>query len=91
MIILIIIGRSDAGTAFRIARRVAAQGRKVVILFIGEGCRIAENAEYVESLDFARVYALDIDCPDPALGVSLVDYNGWIKLLEYCNKTISWI
>ncbi len=90
MIILLVIGKPDAGTAFRIARRVAAQGKKLVILFVGEGCDIAQDAAKVEALDFARLYALDIDCPDPAPGITTVDYAGWVRLLEYCNKTVSW-
>jgi len=90
LIILLIVGKSDAETAFRIARRIAAQGKKLVILFVGEGCRIAERPAWVEALDFARLYALDVDCMDPALSVDLVDYSGWVKLLEYCSKTVSW-
>jgi len=90
MIILLIVGKPDAGTAFRIARRVAVQGKKLVILFVGAGCGIAQDAEQVEALGFARLYALNTDCPDPAPGVTTVDYSGWVRLLEYCNKTVSW-
>jgi len=90
MIILLIIGTSNPGEAFRICRRVAAEGKKILLLFIGDGCRIAENPYITDSLDFARLYALVNDCQNPANGVELIDYNGWIKLLEYSNKTISW-
>ena len=91
MIILVIVGVRDPGECFRIVRRVAFEGRKVMMLFVGDGCRIAEDPGTVESLaSFARLYALSEDCPKPAKGVTLVDYDGWVKLLEMCNKTFSW-
>ena len=91
MKILLIVGYAEAKTAFRTMRRVAAAGKKVLLLFTGEGCRIASDPTQVEVLDFARLFALRNDCPNPAKGVELVDYDGWIRLLEYCNKTVSWI
>jgi hypothetical protein len=90
MKILLIVGCAEAKTAFRTMRRVAAAGKKVLLLFTGEGCRIASDPAQVEGFDFARLFALRNDCPNPAKGVELVDYDGWIRLLEYCNKTVSW-
>jgi hypothetical protein len=90
MIILLIIGTEKPGEAFRVARRIAVEGKEIIILFIGEGARIAEDPYVTESLDFARLYALADDCPKPAPGVELVNYDGWVRLLEYCGKTISW-
>ena len=89
-IILLIIGTNKPGEAFRVARRIAAEGKKILLLFVDEGCRIAEDPHVTENLDFARLYALVSDCSKPAKGVELVDYDGWIKLLEFCNKTINW-
>jgi predicted peroxiredoxin len=91
MIFLLTIGTASTGVAFRIARRIAAQGKKIIILFMGDGCKIASDPHIIEGLDFARLYALKMDCRDPASGVELVDYDGWVKLLEYCNKTVSWV
>ena len=48
MIILLQIGTQDFGESFRIARRVAAQGKKIIILFTGEGCRLAEDPQIVD-------------------------------------------
>ena len=90
MIILLQIGTRDFGESFRIARRVAAQGKKVIILFTGEGCKLAENPQLVDSLDFARIFALKNDSAKPVDGVEVIDYAGWVKLLEYCNKTACW-
>jgi hypothetical protein len=90
MIILLQIGTEEYGEVFRIARRVAAQGKKLLILFTGDGCRLAENPQIVDSLGFARLFALKEDVVKPVEGVELVDYDGWVKLLEYCNKTACW-
>jgi hypothetical protein len=90
MIILLQIGTRDFGESFRIARRIAGQGKKLIILFTGEGCRLAENPQVVDSLNFARLHALKDDYKKPVDGVEIVDYAGWIRLLEYCNKTACW-
>jgi len=90
MIILLQIGTQEYGEAFRIARRVAAQGKKMLILFTGDGCRIAENPHITDSLDFARLFALREDVRKPVNGVEVINYDGWVKLLEYCNKTACW-
>ena len=90
MIILLQVGIEEYGEVFRIARRVAAQGKKLLILFTGDGCRLAENPHMTDSLSFARLFALKEDVIKPVDGVEVVDYDGWLKLLEYCNKTACW-
>ncbi|MCX6649700.1 MAG: hypothetical protein NTV61_10000 [Candidatus Bathyarchaeota archaeon] len=90
MIILLQIGTQEYGEAFRIARRVAGQGKKILILFTGDGCRLAEDPQLVDSLGFARLFALKDDVKKPVEGVEVIDYAGWVKLLEYCNKTACW-
>ncbi len=90
MIILIQMGTQEYGEGFRIARRVAAQGKKILILFTRDGCRLAENPQLVDSLGFARLFALRDDLRKPIEGVEVIDYEGWVKLLEYCNKTACW-
>ena len=42
------------------------------------------------SLNFARLHALKDDYKKPVEGVEVVDYEGWVRLLEYCNKTACW-
>jgi hypothetical protein len=91
MIILFIIGVSSTGDVFRIARRIAAQGMKIIILFIGDGCKIVTDPHIIEGLSFARLYALRLDCHNPVASVELIDYDGWVKLLEYSNKIVSWV
>jgi hypothetical protein len=39
---------------------------------------------------FARLHALKDDYKKPVEGVEIVDYDGWVRLLEYCNKTACW-
>jgi hypothetical protein len=90
MIILLQIGTQEYGKSFRIARRVAAQGKKMLILFTGEGCRLAEDPQLTDSLGFARLFALKDDLKKPVEGVEVITYEGWVKLLEYCNKTACW-
>jgi hypothetical protein len=90
MIILLQMGTQEYGEGFRIARRVAAQGKKILILFTSDGCRLAENPQLVDSLGFARLFALRDDLRKPVKGVEVIDYEGWVNLLEYCNKTACW-
>ena len=90
MIILLQIGTQEYGEVFRIARRIASQGKKLLILFTGDGCRLVEDLNMTESLSFARLFALKEDVRKSVEGVEIIDYEGWVKLLEYCNKTACW-
>ena len=65
----------------------------VSILFIAEARGLAREKGLLESLDFTqRIYSLDDGSQgvDHIAGVELVDYSGWVKLIEENDRIVSW-
>ena len=99
MSVLFVVGRSkEASTAFRAAERMAEGGQEVVFLFTRNGCLHATDKNLVNSLTYAKgVNCLEADCRYEGLlskvvdGVKLIDYLGWVELIEACDKIVSWL
>jgi sulfur relay protein TusB/DsrH len=96
MSVLFVISESqDSPTALKIAERMARRGQKVSILFIREACRHLTDPEFSNLIFFAGVYCLGSDLDQIELeklvgGVRLVDYSGWVELVEANEKIVSW-
>ena len=98
MSVLFIISRlQDSPTVFRAAERSAQAGMKVMILFTEGGCRHATDRELVASLSYAGgLFCLGPDSDSQGLrekidgSVKLIDYGGWIELVEACDRIVSW-
>jgi len=72
--------------------------QEVVFLFTRDGCLHATNSDIVHSLNYAKgVHCLESDCKSKSLlskvaaGVKLIDYLGWVGLIEACDKIVSWL
>jgi len=96
-VLFVVSGPQETRTVFRLAERMADAGQRVLILFAGGGRRHAADPELIGSLHFAEgVYALRGGCGsreglgDPADGVETVNYDGWVGLLEACDRVVSW-
>lgn len=95
---LFIVSRQlEDDTAFRLAEGMVEEGCPVSFLFIGGGCRHAADRGLEGALRFAEgIHVLREDCRDMGLlgslaeGVEAVDYEGWVDLLEACEKVVSW-
>jgi len=96
--ILFVVGRMQGTrTVFRLAERMAGDGQRGVLLFTGDACRHAADPELMWTLRFAEgIYALDDDCrsrgllADLAKPVEVIDHDGWVRLLERCDRVVSW-
>ncbi len=81
---------------FWVAERMARSGEKIDFLFTEEACRYAYDPELVGSLSFAGgVYCLESDLKQVERenlveGVRLLDYSGWMELVEANEKIVSW-
>jgi hypothetical protein len=84
---LFIVGRDDADTCFEIARKT--EGKRA-ILFIQEGGLYAIDLKVINQLDFCKLYALEEDCVTAINKVKLVNFEGWVKLLEEYKIIVSW-
>ena len=86
----------EAETAFELARKMFDGGCDVFFLFVGEGCRHALDEPLMRSLSFAAgVYCLDRDLGRNEnrddVSFEVVDYTGWVELIESCDTLFSWI
>lgn len=94
---LFVVGaHGEAGTAFKLASKMFDGGCDVFFLFVGEGCRHTLDEPLMRSLSFAAgVHCLDRDLDrieDHDDGsFEVVDYSGWVELIETCDKLFSWI
>jgi hypothetical protein len=94
-ILFVISEFQDSPTAFKIAERMARRGQRVSILFTGEACRHLTDPELYNSIAFAGVHCLGSDLDQIERerlvgGVRLVDYSGWVELVEANEKIVSW-
>ncbi|MFQ5836967.1 MAG: sulfurtransferase complex subunit TusB [Candidatus Bathyarchaeia archaeon] len=99
---LIILGKSsfvgDYAPILDMALRAVQKGEKVGVLHIHDSCIALTSDEYSKKLVDAglNVYALEADCEARGLlkkikkGVKIVDYKGWVKLVMYDDRIVSW-
>jgi len=97
MRVLFVVGAHlEAETAFKLATKMFDDGNDIFFLFVGERCRYALDEPLMRSLSFAAgVYCLDRDLDrnenrDEG-SFKLVDYTGWVELIESCDTLFSWI
>jgi len=96
---LIVFGGSpeEAGDLLKIVEEIAQAGEKFMLLLIHEACKLAADKHFCEEtrrLDM-DLYVLREDLAEGLLGqvikgVEVVDYDGWVELLEKCEKVFSW-
>jgi len=95
-VLFIISGLQDSTTVFEAAERMARSGEKIDLLFTEEACRHVCDPELVGSLSFAGgVFCLESDLEQAERenlveGVRLLEYSGWMELVEANEKIVSW-
>ena len=96
-VLFVVVGLQKTATVFRMAERMARDGQHIVFLFTGDSRRHAEDPELMKSLRFTKgVYVLKGDGGSRAHRsdlpevVEAVDYDGWVGLLEACDRVVSW-
>jgi hypothetical protein len=89
-VLYVISDRQSALTAFEL---VLKEDGDVSILLLGEVCRLMEDTEHGKIFDkFEKIYCLEghekssrqID------GVEVINYSGWVKLMEENERIVSW-
>ena len=96
-VLFVVVSLQETGTVFKLAKRMAEDGQHVVFLFTGNSRRHEADPELMKSLHFAEgVYVLGGDgwsrglLGDLPEGVEEIEYDGWVGLLETCEKVVSW-
>lgn len=102
MTLLIIFGggpEEEWSTLLDIVERSARSRKRVMLLLIHEACKSAMDKTFYEETRRrgADLYALREDLKAQGIldqvveDIKIVDYEGWVKLLEICDSTLSWI
>jgi hypothetical protein len=89
-VLYVISDRQSASTAFELASR---EDGDVLILIFGEARGLMDDTEHGRLFDkYGKIYCLE----DPKKGsrqidgVEIVDYSGWVKLIEENERIVSW-
>ena len=89
-VLYVISDRQSASTAFELASK---ERDDVSILLIGQARGLIDNKEHRKTLHHtSRIYCLgDITNGRRQIeGVEVVDYSGWVKLIEENDRIVSW-
>ena len=88
---LFVIGRPlETETVLATMEGLVAQGEEVHVLFVQGGVGNAADEKLVRRMSFASsLSCLDADA-EVIDGVKRVDYLGWVRLIEDCEKIVSW-
>ncbi|TRO46836.1 hypothetical protein E2P65_05210 [Candidatus Bathyarchaeota archaeon] len=88
---LFVIGRPlETETLPAAMEGLAARGEKVHVLFLQCGVGNAADEKLLRRMGFAEsLSCLDADV-ELAEGVGRVDYIGWVRLIEACERVVSW-
>ena len=89
-VLYVISDRRSASTAFELASKERGD---VSILLIGEARGLIDGREQWKTLDHTcRIYNLgdNLKGTSQIEGVDVVDYSGWIRLIEENERIVSW-
>jgi hypothetical protein len=86
-------GFQRASSVFEIASRLAEKGEAVVFMFTKKGIRHLVDRGLMRSLSYAEsINCLESEVSDMDIkgDVVMLDYPGFVKLIEECPQIVSW-
>ena len=89
-VLYVISDRQSASAAFELASKERGD---VSILLIGQARGLIDDKEHRKTLDHtSRIYCLGdiINGRSQIEGVEVVDYSGWVELIEENDRIVSW-
>ena len=88
---LVVVSRAHNETAFRLAEEMSGEGR-VTILFTGKGTHHTSDRELIARLSrFASLVTFETEFDSPLDEVKAIGYDEFVRILERCERTFSWI
>lgn len=101
MSLLVVFGgpKEELHTLLTLLSEENARGEKVKLLLVHQACRLASDKTPDQLLKDLNVetYAVEEDIKEQDLSqhlaeeVRVIDYDGWVKLLEESRKVVSWV
>jgi sulfur transfer complex TusBCD TusB component (DsrH family) len=88
---LIMIGRAHSDTAFKLASELQINCSEVHILFMGRGTHYLSKLDTLKELEFAKLYTFETEFDSPKDQITAIGYEEFVKLIEKCERTFTWI
>ena len=88
---IVLISRAHSETAFKLAKEMHKDGSKVHMLFMGRGTHYLSKGDTLKELEFAKLYTFETEFDSPREEVHAIGYEDFIRLLEKCERTFTWI
>ena len=97
MLLFVLFRMDNDRTVYRMAEAMGRDGEEIIFLLTGDSCHHVFDRKFLEAKGFVkRIYILEDDScllnPHDIVSdmVEVIDYNKWVKLLEDCNRVVSW-
>ena len=88
---LMVVSRAHAETAFKLAEELSREG-ELTILFTGRGTHHISDIELIERLSsFASLISIETEFDSPLDLVQAIGYDQFVKIVEKCERSFSWI
>ncbi len=88
---MVLIRRAHSETAFKLAKEIHEDGSEIHIVFMGRGTHYISKGDTLKELEFAKLYTLETEFDSPKEEVKAIGYDEFIRLLEGCERTFTWI
>jgi len=88
---LFVIGRPLKIETLQAAmERLAARGEEIHVIFVDAGVGTAGDEKLMRQMGFAESLSCLSADAEIAEGVERMDYLGWVRLIEGCERVVSW-
>ena len=88
---LVLVSRAHAETAFKLAKELHNDGSEIHMLFMGRGTHHLSRGDTLKTLEFAEIYTFETEFDSPKEEIKAIGYDDFVKLLEKCERTFTWI
>lgn len=88
---IVLISRAHSETAFMLAREIHMDGSNIHMVFMGRGTHYLNKGDTLKELEFAKLYTFETEFDSPREEVTAIGYEDFIRLLEKCQRTFTWI
>ena len=88
---LVMISRAHSETAFSLLKELNKDGSEVHIIFLGRGTHYLSKGDTLKDLEFAKLYTFETEFDSPKEEIKAISYIEYVKLLEKCERTFTWI
>ena len=88
---VVLINRAHAETAFKLAEEINKDGSEIHMLFVGRGTHYLNHDDILKQLSFSKIYTFATELDSTNQQIQAISYDEFIRILEKCERTFTWI